>query len=269
MRWIYKLPLRFRSLLHKEMAEQELRSELQFHLQEQINEFVAQGMGPQDARYAALRELGGLEQIKEECREMRKVNYIENFLQDLHFGLRQLWRARGFTAVAVITLALGIGANTAVFSGVDGGLLRPLPFPQSDHLVAMTDYYPAGAFVGLRSVIKTADVATFSGRELNLAGMGEPVRLSGVGVSAEFFSVLGAKAALGTIFQKGQDRPGKDNLVILSQTLWQGQFSSDPNIVGRSGRLDGVDRQVVCVMPASFQFPSTKTQLCIPLHMYP
>ncbi len=269
MRWIYKLPLRFRSLLHKEMAEQELRSELQFHLQEQINEFVAQGMGPQDARYAALRELGGLEQIKEECREMRKVNYIENFLQDLHFGLRQLWRARGFTAVAVITLALGIGANTAVFSVVDGVLLRPLPFPQSDHLVAMTDYYPAGAFVGLRSDIKTADVATFSGRELNLAGMGEPVRLSGVGVSAEFFSVLGAKAALGTIFQKGQDRPGKDNLVILSQTLWQGQFSSDPNIVGRSVRLDGVDRQVVGVMPAAFQFPSAKTQLWIPLHMDP
>jgi len=125
MRWIYKLPLRFRSLFRKEETEQELRSELQFHLQEQINEFVAQGMDPDEARCAALRDLGGLEQIKEECREMRRINYIENFQQDVHFGVRQLWRARGFTAVAVITLALGIGANTAVFSLVNSVLAPP------------------------------------------------------------------------------------------------------------------------------------------------
>jgi len=92
----------------------------------------------------------------------------------------------------------------------------------------MTDYYPAGPFVAMRSDLKTVDVATFSGRELNLTGMGDPVRLYGAGVSAEFFSVLGAQAAMGATFQKGQDQPGKDNLVILSRTLWQEKFSSDP-----------------------------------------
>ncbi len=269
MRWIYKLPLRLRSLFQKEKAEQELRSELQFHLQEQISEFVAHGMGPEHARYAALRELGGLEQIREECREMRRVNYIENFLQDLHFGLRQLWRTRSFTAVAVITLALGIGANTAVFSVVDSVLLRPLPFPQSDRLVGMTDYYPAGPLVAMRSELKTVDVAAYSGKELNLTGMGDPVRLHGAEVSAEFFSVLGVNATLGTTFQKGQDQPGKDNLVILSQALWRDKFSSDPNIVGRSVRLDGIDREVAGVMPSNFLFPSPKTQLWVPLHLDP
>lgn len=269
MRWYYKLPLRLRSLFRKKHAEHELSDEIQFHLQHQTDEFMAQGMNAEEARYAALRSLGGMEQIKEECREMRQVSYIENFLQDLHFGLRQLWRARGFTAVAIITLALGIGANTAVFSVVNSVLLRPLPFPQPDRLVGMTDYYPPGPFVALRSELKTVDVATFSGRDLNLTGMGEPVRLTGAGVSAEFFSVLGAKPALGTTFQKGQDQPGKDNVVILSQRLWQEKFSSDPNIVGRSVRLDSIDREVVGVMPPDFHFPSPKTQLWIPLHLDP
>src|ERR1700680_5278650 len=127
MRWHYKLPLRLRSLCHNSQAEQDLHDEFQFHLQQQIEEFVRQGIDPQDARFAALRLLGGMEQHKEQCREVRNVTLVENFLQDLHIGFRMLRRDPGFSVLAVLCLTLGIGANAAVFSWIEGILLRPYP----------------------------------------------------------------------------------------------------------------------------------------------
>lgn len=269
MRWLYKFPLRLRSLFRKHQADHDLSAELQFHMQQQIDQNLARGMPPEEARSAALREFGGVEQVKEECREMREVSYIENLAQDLRFGLRQLRRAPGFTAVAVLTLALGIGANTAVFSVVDGVILRSLPFPEAGRLVAINNDYPQGAFVAMHSNLRTMDLATYEDAELNLTGMGEPERLYGDSVSAEFFSVLGARPALGTGFQRDQDQPGKDNVVILSHSLWQNKFGSDPDIVGRTIQLEGVTRQVVGVMPASFHFPSPKVQVWMPMHLDP
>ena len=196
---------------------------------------------------------------------------FEGFMQDLRFGLRTLARNPGFTAVAVATLALGIGANTAIFGIVSGVLLRPLPFAQPERLVATSQYYPKGPLVVMQGRSRTMDLAGYStdNEEFNLTGFGHPVRLIGNGVSANFFSLLGRKAALGRTFHQDENRPGKDREVILSHALWEQRFSSDPNVIGRLIALEGEDREVVGVMPASFDFPSTKTQLWVPLRMDP
>src|SRR5436190_14386483 len=144
MRWFHKLPLRLRSLVWKMRVEQELSEELRFHLEKLSEEKVAKGMTSQEARYAALRELGGVEQIKEECRDMRRVNYIENFIQDVRYGLRQLRRSPGFTAVAIITLALGIGANTAIFTLINSLLLRSLPVENPKELLLLGHGFDRG-----------------------------------------------------------------------------------------------------------------------------
>ena len=195
---------------------------------------------------------------------------MTGLIQNLRYGSRLLRKSPGFTAVAVLTLALGIGGNTAVFSLVDGILLRALPYQHPEQLVSVTGTYPRGAFVAMREQMRTMDVATYSeGHDFNLTGMGEPVRLAGTPVSAELFSILGVKPQLGRTFRPGEDAAGADNFVVLSYSLWKEQFASDPSIVGRSIQLEGVSRQVLGVMPADFRFPSPKTLLWIPLHNDP
>jgi predicted permease len=190
--------------------------------------------------------------------------------QDVRFALRQLRKAPGFTAVAMLTLALGIGCNTTIFSLVSGILLSPLPYSKPEQLVSVTGDFPRGAFVAMREQIHTMDVAAYAeGHDFNLTGQGEPVRLTGTLVSVELFSILGMRPALGRTFDPGEDIAGQDNYVILSHDLWEQRFGSDATIIGRSIELEGVDRQVIGVMAADFQFPSTKTQLWIPLHNDP
>lgn len=195
---------------------------------------------------------------------------MTGLFQDVRFGLRQLRKSLGFAAVATFTLALGIGANTAIFSLVSGILLRPLPYPRSSELVSVTGTYPKGAFVAMREQVHTMDVAAYAeGHEFNLTHVGEPVRLTGTAVSAELFSVLGVRPELGSVFGQGDDAPGRDSYVILSHDLWQQRFSADPSIVGRSIELEGGSRQVAGVMPANFHFPSPRTQIWVPLHNDP
>jgi putative ABC transport system permease protein len=247
--------------------ESEMDAELRFHIETFTEDLVRDGVSRQEALRRARLEFGAIERAKEECREARGVKVMETLLQDLRFGARMLLKNPGFSAVAVLTLALGIGANTAIFSLVDGLLLRPLPFTAPQNLVSITGTYPKGAFVSLRDEMQSLDAAAyFEGHEFNLTGRGEPLRLSGALVSAEFFSVLGARPELGHPFYPGDDKAGQDSYVILSHALWQERLAGDPSVIGHSIDLEGVSRQIVGVMPADFSFPSTKTQVWIPLH---
>ena len=263
-----------RGLTGRSTMESEMDTELRFHIEARAEDLVREHGGVGLTRDEALRqarlEFGAVDKAKEECRESRGVGTLETFLQDLKYGARVLRKNPGFTAVAVITLALGIGANTAIFSLVDGILLRPLPFSQPDKLVDVTGTYPKGAFVAMRERVTSIEPAAYvEGHEFNLTGQGEPERLTGTLVSAEFFSVLGANAALGRTFYPGEDHAGQNNFVVISNSLWQRRFGSDPTLVGRPISLEGVIRTVVGVMPAGFRFPSAKTDVWIPINIDP
>jgi predicted permease len=191
-------------------------------------------------------------------------------MQDIRFGLRQLGKSLGFTSVAAFTIALGIGANTAIFSLVSGILLRPLPYLRPAELLSVTGTYPKGAFSVLREQVRTMDVAAYAeGHEYNLTHVGDPVRLSGTPVSAEFFSLLGVRPQLGRTFVPGEDAAGNDQYVILSHELWEQRFGGNGNVIGRFIELEGASREIVGVMPSDFHFPSPKTQVWVPLHNDP
>jgi predicted permease len=267
----FRLLHRFVALFRRTCDTSELDKEISHHLDEAIEENLQAGMSPQEARRQALIQFGGTQQARESALEERALPWLETLVQDLRYGARMLRKYPAFTLVSVLTLALGIGANTAIFSLVDSILLRPLPFAQPDKLVSLTGTYPKGAFVAMRGQVKSMDVAAYAeGHEFNLTEQGEePVRLTGALVSAEFFMVLGVHPQLGGPFTPGDDKPGQDNYVILSHSQWQQRFGSDPSIVGRNIKLEGVSRQVRGVMPADFHFPSAKTQVWIPLHNDP
>ncbi len=190
--------------------------------------------------------------------------------QDLRYGLRMLARSPGFTTVAVLTLALGIGANSAIFSLVNGILLNKLPYAQPERLVgAWEASAPPGLLEALRRQGQTMDLAAYtyaSGFNLN----GEtPLRLAGSTVSANLFSLLGVRPELGRVFRPGEDRPGQDQVVILSHTFWQSYFGGSRDVIGRSIQIDGINREIVGVMPTSFQLPSDVTELWEPMHLDP
>jgi macrolide transport system ATP-binding/permease protein len=264
MRWYYKLPLRLRSIFHKNRAELDLREELQFHLQNQIDEYVAQGMNPKEARQAALRSLSGIEQAKEECRDARKVNLIENFLQDVGFGLRMLRRSPGFSLLAILCLTLGIGANAAVFSWIEGILFRPYPsVAHQERLVAIggtTRDEPRGAplswpdFQDLQrscTLCETLFVSKITGTTLSIGDRAE--RTTGSIVSANYFDAIGVPPMLGRGFLPGEDQGQSAHPVaVISYQLWQGRFRGDPQIVGKTQRLNGVMHTIVGVAPEGF-----------------
>ena len=189
---------------------------------------------------------------------------------DLRFALRQLQKNPGFTAVAVLTLALGIGGNAAMFSLINNAFIRPLPYLRSDQLVRVTKWYPKGAILALQEQSRMMEVATFTtDSEFNLTGQKEAARLVGSQVSANLFTLLGTPAKIGRTFAVGEDRPGRDRVVMLSYALWQNTFAGDRDIVGRPITIDGLTREVVGVMPPEFSFPSTKVQLWMPVRFDP
>ena len=256
----------------------DLSQEIREHLEEKTHELIESGMSPAKAALAARREFGNATLIEERGRETWHWMSFENFLADVRYGLRSLRKNPGFTIVSILTLALGIGANSAIFSLVNAVLLRPLPFAQPDRLVSLSrdNYYPQGGFAVMRTTLRTMDVATYieasgtdSRADFNLTGEGEPVRVYGTAVSSELFSLLGAAPELGRVFARGEDEPGKDSEVILSHSLWEQRFKADPSVIGRRIMLAGASREVLGVMPASFQFPSSKTEVWVPLSFDP
>ena len=261
---------RLRALVHRRRADAELDEEIRFHLSEEADERAAAGLPPDQARLAARKDFGNATLIREATREVRGWGFAERLIQDVRYALRITRRHPGFSAVAILTIALGIGANTAIFSLVNGILLRPLPYPDPDRLVSVTGTYPRGAFVEMRAW--TPDDARGG---VCRGTRAEPLRprgthsTEGTRISAELLSVLGARPALGRTFQPGEDMAGRDNYAILSHAVWEQRFARDPAIVGRSITLDGMSREVVGVMPADFRFPSVKTQIWIPLHADP
>jgi len=257
-------------LFGRRKREKELGEEVRSHLEMAARERVERGDTAEKAERAARREFGNIELVKEVTRGAWGWRWLEEFAEDARYGLRRMRKSPGFTAIAVLTLALGMGANTAIFSLVNGILLSSLPYHKPEELVSLTGAYPKGAIVAMREQVQTMDVAAYDeGQELNLTGFGEPVRLTGTLVSAELFSVLGARPELGRTFYPGEDVPGQDDFVILSHSLWKQRFGGDASILGRSIELGGVSRHVIGVMPAEFRFPSTKTQVWIPLHNDP
>ncbi|MBZ5566117.1 MAG: ABC transporter permease, partial [Acidobacteriia bacterium] len=274
MEWFRELARRFLMLFSRRRFDADLDEEMRLHRELREREEIERGLSPQEARYAAQRRFGNELVLREESRDMWGWNWLENFAQDVRYALRMLAKNSGFTAVAVLTLAVGIAGNAAMFSLVNGILLRPLQYAEPDRLVKITGYYPKGAVAALQELSRTMEVASFSdkpenGSDFNLTGQGEAVRVTGSTVSANVFSLLGASARLGRTFQAGEDQAGRDRLVILSHGLWQNKFQGDPGIIGRVIKINGVDRQVVGVMPPGFSFLLPGAQLWIPVHFDP
>jgi predicted permease len=246
--------------------QQQLEEEIQSHLEMATQDRLDRGESASHAERSVRREFGNVALIEHVTRDQWGWNWAEDLLQDLRYGARMLRKSPGFTLVAVLTLALGIGANTAIFSLVNGILLRPLPYSHPEQLVGVTGFYPKGGFAAMREQIRTMDVAGYvEGYEFNLTGLGEPVRLTGTLASADLFSILGADAELGRTFHAGEDLAGRNRFVILSHSLWQRRFASDPGIVGHWINLEGVQREVAGVMPGDFRFPSPQSEVWIPL----
>jgi putative ABC transport system permease protein len=257
--------LRLRSLFRRSRVERELEDELSFHLEQQTAESLAAGMSPEEARRAAMRALGGLPQVQEECRDMRMTTAVETSLKDLRYAFRTLRKDRSFAAASILVLALGIGANTAIFSVAYAVLLRPLPFPQPQQIVRLSENrgFP-GNYSGLsypnfrdwsawnRSF---TSMAAFTGSEPVLTGAGDPLALNGLTVSASFLDVLGVQPAIGRRFLPEEDSPGANHgadSAIIGDSLWRRRFSADSAVLGRTVTLSGRPFVIVGVLPRGF-----------------
>jgi macrolide transport system ATP-binding/permease protein len=261
----YTLPLRLRSIFRGAQVERELQDELRFHVDHKIEEGIAQGLSPQEARRAALRAMDGLEQRKEEMRDLRRIHWLTDFIDDARYAVRSLRRMSGLTAFVIVTLALGIGLSTAAFSMVDGLILRPYPVAHPGSIVDLVSTTRDDAFaqfsyreyLDIRRVARSYDGVIASSPVLPVGFSAEPgatPRIKpGMLVSGNFFRVLGVVPQQGRAFYDEEDVvPGRDGVVVLGPDVWKHDFGGDPSIVGRTVRLNGADFTIVGVAPESF-----------------
>src|SRR5579864_9748920 len=255
------LRFRLRALLRGRQVNRELDDELGFHVDHEAEKLIAAGLGREEALRRARLAFGGLDQVKEECQEARGVHLAETLVQDIRYGLRTLRRAPGFACAALVTLACGIGANTAIFSLVYGVLLRPLPYTDPAHLVVLNETTPR---VGLVSVSYPnfldwrAQSHSFTAMSavtqvaFNLAGVSQPENIMGDAVSPGFLSMMGVRPIVGRDFTADEEKAGTPAVVVLSYDLWQSHFGGDPNVSGRTISLDGRPVTVVGVLPPDY-----------------
>jgi hypothetical protein len=249
----------------RQRKDEELDAEIRSHLDEAIRDRIARGETPDDARAHALREFGNVGLVKEVTREMWGWASLERLMQDLRFGLRMLRKNPGFSFIAILTLALGIGMNVAVFSVVNAVLLKPLPFPEPERLVSIQNQFLAR---NLKNAgVSAADYADYRGRRhifeevaagssvsFNLTGVERAETVPGVMVTAGLFPLLGVKPVTGRVFTAEEDQPGRQQVAVLSAGFWRRRFGGDPQVVGRTLQLNEQSSTVVGVIPAALEF---------------
>src|ERR1700723_1848545 len=254
-----------RRLFARERLEADLDKELRFHFEKQVADKVRSGIPEGEARRLTRIEFGGIEQVKEDCRERRGTMGLESLLQDLRYALRMFAKSPGFSAIAILTVALSIGVTTAIFSLVDATLLHPLPYPHPEELVRVEDDLPgagatdAGISIPEWKDLRRSGIFQYLVLEIigsaNLTGVSQPSRMQYEGVSPAYFTMLGVKPELGHTFDPQDQRPGFTLDVVISDGLWKRAFGRDPHIVGRSLRGDNDLYRVIGVMPPGFRDP--------------
>ena len=255
-----------RALLNKDKVEQDLDQELRFHLEMEIEGNLRRGMSLAEARREAMVSFGGIEKFKEECRDVRSAVLVESFLKDVRYGARILFRNPGFFGIAVLTLGLGIGANTAIFSVIYGVLVKPLPYKDGNQLVIVQQQAPLAHLLNVPFSVKevqdyreqsqTLDaVVEHHSMSFTLLGGPEAERVQTGVVSANFFDVLGVKPLLGRTFVAADEEPGADAVLVLSYQYWRQSHGGDPNIVGRVFQMNNRPHTVIGVLPPIPQYP--------------
>jgi len=282
--WRFTLPLRLRSIFRRGRVEQELSEELQFHLENKIEEGIARGLSADEARCQALRAMDGLEQRKEEIRDQRRVHWLTDFVDDVRFAARSLRRTPGLATLVVVTLALGIGMTATPFSMLDALIFRPYPVPDPGQVVTLVSTTRDNRFEGFsyREYLDVREhttsyegvVASAAPQSVGFtaeAGITPRVR-GGMMVSGNYFRVLGVEPRVGRGFRDDEDLvPGRDAVIVLGNDFWKNEFSSDPKVVGRAVRLNGTDFTVIGVAPESFQgmWIFSRPDFYMPLAMAP
>lgn len=274
--------------------DESMNEELRFHIERQTAANIAAGMTPEEARRQAVLHFGGVEAVKENCREQRRGFWLESLWADLRFGFRMLCKNPGFSVIAVLTLALAIGASTAVFSVVNAVLLKPPPYPHSERIVFPWRTVPPGFNLGYDQIpwgrfeflffsheLNTFQaMGAFLADSFNLTGSGEPARIDGLRASAGFFPSLGVSPSIGRTFTPEEDQLGHNQEVVLSHKLWRERFAADPGVLGRVLELNGEPYAVIGVMPEGFAFPraaempggftfAKEVELWVPLALVP
>jgi len=263
---------RLRSFFRRAQLDRDLDAELRSHLEMALERNLAQGMSPEQARRQAHVDFGGLEQTRQSYREHRGLPFVEALLQDLRFAFRMLGKSPGFTAIVVLTLGLGMGSTTTIFSAVNSILLRPLPYHNSQRLSRIQETHPGSGSMGVtyatfldlqRQATTIENASAYREWIFNVTGRAEPRQISGALVSGNFFSALGSTPMLGRAILPEDDQPGANNRVaVLSYGLWQSHFGADRNILGQTVMINAEPFAVLGVMPRGFDFPNQSEMWC-------